>query len=60
MSSEVEATLFNQNGLLVIADTIYKVIDEYVYKVNIADVDLLDDIISNRFLNYYDYRVKFT
>ena len=47
LSSEVEATLFNQNGLLVVADTIYKVIDEYVYKVNIADVDLLDDIISN-------------
>lgn len=25
LSSEVEAALFNQNGLLVIADTIYKV-----------------------------------
>lgn len=39
LSSEVEAALFNQNGLLVIADTIYKVIDEYVYKVNIAKGD---------------------
>lgn len=59
LSSEVEATLFNKDGLLVVADTIYKVMDEYVYKVNIKEADMLDDIVVNPDI-YQSIRYKHT
>lgn len=44
MADEAAATLFNENGLLVINDTIYKVINEYVYIIPGKDFDFLQDI----------------
>lgn len=47
MSDNIEASFFNSEGLLYVADTIYKVIDENVYKLHINDSELLSDLVEN-------------
>lgn len=44
MADEAAATLFNDDGLLVINDTIYKVVNEYVYIIPGKDFDSLQDM----------------
>lgn len=46
MASAADASLFNKNGLLIINDTIYKVIKEYVYCVPNRDWEMLKDVES--------------
>lgn len=59
MSSRIDATLFNADGFLCIADTVYKVLDEYVYKINKDELSLLEDIRQNPD-NYKNIRYKHT
>lgn len=47
MASAADASLFNKNGLLIINDTIYKVIKEYVYCVPNKDWEMLKDVESS-------------
>lgn len=47
MANKVFASLYNNNGLLIINDTIFKVIDEYVYSVAYADKSKLDHLVND-------------
>ncbi len=40
----VLAALYNESGIMVINDTIYKIKDEYLFKITNGDFDLLDKI----------------
>lgn len=55
----VRKTLYSNRGLLVIEDTIYKVLGEYIYKVPVSQKEILADIDINPDL-YQDIRFKHT
>lgn len=47
MSNRIDATLFNDEGILYVGDTIYKVIDDYVYIINDANPDKIAEIVNS-------------
>lgn len=46
MANNVFASLYNSNGLLVINDTIFKVIDEYVYSLASTDKSAFNQLLN--------------